>query len=199
MRRPDVPHVIAALVACLAAITPSCGTTPPSRFYDLTPVEASEGTPSDVCVHVAAIELPRYLDGPGIVTRRPPSELVRAEFERWAEPLEAAFSRVLTANVGRLVPTERAFRSIWERPAPVDLALTVSVQRFDVGQDGAVLEATWKLSRGMGEEALAVRRTRYARPVEVGDYAAIPGALSALLGELGAEIAAEIRARSDVP
>ena len=85
-------------------------------------LDQADATPLELCVHLAVVELPAYLSGPEIVTRSGESQVLRADFERWAEPLESAFARVLAWDLARLVPSERVFRAPWERPGPTDLA-----------------------------------------------------------------------------
>src|SRR5512145_1644163 len=77
----------------------------PSRFYLLSampdnitasPAMSNQQAPT---IGVGPITLPRYVDRPQIVTRTGPYEIKLAEFDRWAEGLDANFSRVLAENL----------------------------------------------------------------------------------------------------
>ena len=96
------------LVACSTVFGGCLGSTAPSRFYLLTPVEgaaveaAAAVDSSKSTVFLAAVELPKYLSDPQIVTRIDGNELDFAEFDRWAEPLRDNFVRVLANNLATL-------------------------------------------------------------------------------------------------
>ena len=66
------PNVLLCAVLCLLLL-PGCigGTSKSSRFYLLTPIAEvqSSAVPRDVSVRISAVELPKHLRDPEIVTR----------------------------------------------------------------------------------------------------------------------------------
>jgi hypothetical protein len=88
------------------------GTSAPSRFYVLAPLEAPEAepqlAPGERClaIGIGPVEIPAYLDRPQIVTRLSNNELNLAEFDKWAEPLRDNLIRVLAENISSLLCTE---------------------------------------------------------------------------------------------
>jgi uncharacterized lipoprotein YmbA len=145
-------------------------------------------------IGVGPVTLPRYVDRPQIVTRTSPYEIRVAEFDRWAEALDANFSRVLAENLSALLPTARVVMSPWQRAARIDYQVTVDVTHFlsQVGGD-TLLIADWTLFKGEGQEVLSSGTSRFSAPPAGQDYAAIVAAMSQTVAGLSREIATTIR------
>ncbi len=183
----------AALVAALLAVA-CLGSTPPSRFYVLAPVDSAVAPEGAVApsIRVAVVEVPQYLRGNAIVTRPGPNELELADLDRWGGSLDDDFARVLTTNLSRLVPSDRVVQHSWGHDQPFDASLFVDVRRFDAEPGRVVLEAQWTVLDGQ-DEALVTRVSEHERPIEGTDYAATVAAMSAALGDLSLDIAEAIR------
>lgn len=172
----------------------------PSRFYLLSALPSAEmanppstGQPGPT-IGVGRIVLPRYLDRPQIATRTSAYELKLAEFERWAEPLEANFTRVVAENLATLLPSARVTPSLWPRTAPLDYQVQIEVTLFlsQVGGE-SLLIADWILLKGEGPQVLATGKSRLSVPIGGQDYTAIVAAMSQTVAELSREIAAATR------
>ena len=59
------------------------------------------------------------------------NQLALGEFDRWAEPLQDNFARVLAENLARLIPTDQVLLHAWPRSATLDYQVTVDVLHFD--------------------------------------------------------------------
>jgi uncharacterized protein len=172
----------------------------PSRFYLLSPLPGTEAaapltsTSPGPAVGIGPVTLPKYLDRPQIVTRAGPYQLQLGEYDRWAEPLETNFARVLAENLSLLMPTDRVAIYPWPRGTPMDYQVSVEVAHF-TGQRGgeSVLIATWTLSRGEGQQALVSRKSRYSAPAAGEAYEAVVAAMSRMVADLGRDIAAAMR------
>src|SRR5712671_8161581 len=84
-----------ALAACL-------GSSRPSRFYTLAPLQVRDGpgsTATDTTLAIGPVEIPDSIDRPQIVTRTGANELVVAEFDRWGGSLDSEISGALVATV----------------------------------------------------------------------------------------------------
>jgi uncharacterized protein len=142
---------------------------------------------------VGPVKLPAYLDRPEVVTRSSPNALQVAEFDRWGEPLEDNFKRVLALNLGVLADTDRVSIYPWPRSASVDCQVTVEVDRFDAAADSqVVLMARWQVLGG--EEGRVVRsgRTVVTEPAVTSNYEALASAMSGAMATLSREIATAI-------
>jgi hypothetical protein len=153
-----------------------------------------------VSVGVGPIEFPKYLDRPQIVTRGSQNRLYFGEFDRWAEPLEQNFARVLAENLAALLSTDDVVQYPWKRSARIDYQIIVTVNRFDAMMGGdTVLHARWTVCDGDGQTLVPPRASRIAEPAASADYEAIVQAGSRALEQLSRQIATEIPAVKSRP
>ena len=110
-----------------------CADTRPSRFYLLSALSPTQSAREEqgVSIGIGPIAFPTYLDRPQIVTRGGQNRIYFGEFDRWAEPLEENFARVLAKNLGELMATDNVFQHPWKRSAGIDFLVLVTVNRFD--------------------------------------------------------------------
>jgi uncharacterized lipoprotein YmbA len=189
-----------AAAALLATGLSACATSPPSRFYVLTPLpaadspSAAEGRRNHPALGVGPIKLPAYLDRSEIVTRSGSNSLKLAGFHRWGEPVTDNFTRVLAMDLGLLVNTNQVSLAPWPRYVPVDYQVVVEADRFDVGADDkAVLVARWHIVSG-GEEGKVLRSGSavITEPASLRDYQGIAAAMSRAVAQLAREIAIDL-------
>jgi uncharacterized protein len=170
----------------------------PSRFYVRTATESRVGdaesrAASDLTVGVGPIKFPDYLDRSPLVTRLGPNRVAFSDFERWAEPLDGNFSRILIENLVRLLNTEKILSLPSFVPITVRYDVPIEVQRFEGDEQGNVeLVARWAIRSPTDDKLL---RTGESRITEVGGSKTeeVVAALSRAAGKLSAEIAAAIR------
>jgi uncharacterized lipoprotein YmbA len=192
--------IFAVIVGGLTAMLSGCfGTSPPTRFYTLSPPEKRGGsiTPGlDTVVTVGPIQIPGYLDRGQIVTRSGQNELVLAEFDQWGSPLDGEIMGSLIANISeRLAPAHIAVLP-WQSARPTGLRsayrIPVVVGRFE-GTPGetVVLNSTWTvLAKEDGEEKnLMARESSITETVKGKSYDDLIAAMGRAVGKLGAEIA----------
>jgi uncharacterized lipoprotein YmbA len=193
-------RLVLALVVTLGS-SPMVGgcASQPSRFYLLNALPNSEtaslGTSGEgLTIGVGPVTLPRYLDRPQIVTRTGAYELKLAEFDRWAEALDANFARVLADNLALSMPASRVAVSPWPRATAVDYQVIVDVTHF-LSQEGgeSLLIADWILFKGEGQQVLMRGRSRLSASVGGQDYTAIVAAMSQTVASLSREIATAIK------
>ncbi|MCH8148751.1 MAG: membrane integrity-associated transporter subunit PqiC, partial [Planctomycetes bacterium] len=128
-------------------------------------------------------------------TRVSPNRLELAEFNRWAEPLERSFSRVLVDNLCILLATEQITLHGRENPTPPDFQILLSVTRFDGTLGGnASLVARWSITGIDGTVVTAMTKSTINVPTSAAGYEALAAALSQTIAELSREIAAAIKA-----
>ena len=157
-----VPPLLAWMMAL--ALTGCFGTSRPSRFYTLEPLQVREGPGSptpEVTLAVGPVELPDYVDRPQIVTCSGNNELFISEFERWGGSLEKQISGSLVATLGDRLASRRIAVVPW-RSAVLSSGtpdrVTVSVSRFDgVPGHSVVLQARWELRTQSGGNGRVAR------------------------------------------
>ena len=178
--------------AC-AALEPKAD---PSRFFTLTSVGQLDQSRfqgsfngGDLFIGIGPVKLPGYLDREQLVTRVSQNRFQIAENDRWAEPLEANFTRVLTQNLTARLTTGRFVIFPWrpgERPA---YQLEIDVLRFERHASGSVeLIARW-IVRGATLKSALANETRLTLAVRDSSTEAAVAALSGALGEFSDEIA----------
>ena len=178
------------LLPCLFA----CAGTPPPRFYVLSAgvdsqIKSSEG----LSVGVGPIKIPDYLDRLQLVTRSNVNTLVLADFDRWGEPLQSGFPRVLSENLGKLLDTESVAVYPWPSSNKMDYQVTVEVVRFDGAMGGdVVLEARWALTSESGKRLHVREISTVSEPVKENSYEALVAAQSRALAGLSRKIAAAV-------
>jgi uncharacterized protein len=201
-----MPQILFRLAAttlglCLMALG-GCASTQAARFYVLSALPVGE-SPAPVAVAerglaigIGPVTLPKYLDRSQIVTYSSRYALNVAEFDRWAEPLESNFARVLAENLALLIPTDRLVVSPWPRSTPIDYQVTVEVSHFS-GQLGgeSSLIARWSLISEEGKEVLVSRRSHFSAPAGALGYEALVAAMSQTVADLSRDIAAAITTR----
>ena len=190
-------HGVASVVIGFSLLAQAgCAGSKPSRYYLLSaPPPALRGKADQgVSVGIGPVEFPKYLDRPQIVTRGSENRLLLGEFDRWAEPLQENFARVLAENLGVLLSTDNVAQYPWKRSTQIDYQIIVLVDRFDAVMGGdAVLHARWSVRDGDGQTSVPHRASRIAEPAASSEYEAIVQAESRAIEELSRQIAGAIR------
>lgn len=178
-----------ALVPLLLVACAACGSTAPSRFFALNALEpGSESARGSALVVVEPVRVAEYLERPQLVRRASAVELDVDEYSRWAEPLDAALTRVLDADLRLLLDSERAGSD-----APF-ARVTVHVTRFERDAEGrAVLGADWSVTPqsppGATRRGTWLERAPLERP---DDPAQLAVALDGLVHDLARALAGEV-------
>ncbi len=175
-----------------------CGSTPPSRFYVLSPLQGehkqAEADEACAAISVGPIELPDYVDRSQIVTRISPNKLNLAEFDQWAEPLKDSFSRVLMENLSSLVCADPISLYPSRGPTAIDYRVEVEVIRIDgrLG-DQATLVARWIILEEKDGTVLFTWKSKLSSPVQGDDYEALVAAQSQTIATLSRHIAEALK------
>jgi uncharacterized lipoprotein YmbA len=181
-----------ALSLCAGA----CFSSSASRFYMLrsiqetAPSAAAEVEQNSVSICVGPVLLADYLDYKQLCSRDSGNEVLYAEYDRWAEPLEAGIARVLVENLSLLLGTARIDVFPWKSPSPADYQLRIMLLKFN-GEPGgqAELKARWSLEARGQQQAVFDRMTSIVEPVDSGDYEDLVRAQNKALEKLSHEIA----------
>ena len=115
-----------------------CGGSKPSRFYMLTAAKGVTGNfksnPSldKIAIGIRTLKLPEYLLRDQIITRSEDNKIVLSEFDRWAEPLEANFKRVLVEDLSNDIPTNNIFLFPSKDTSVTNYQLLLEVTEFEL-------------------------------------------------------------------
>jgi len=171
-----------------------------SKFFVLTALPDQANAPSlstpdsKLAIGVGPIDFPDYLKRLEVVTRATSNRLDVSPVDRWGEPLDKNFERVLSQNLAQLLQTDRVEQYPWSRRTPVDYQIAISVERFETTAEGqAQLKARWIIKDGATGEDLFASQTIVTSPATGGD-GSVAGALSEDLGSLSRDIASRLSA-----
>lgn len=182
------------LIATVALF--GCTTTPPSRFYVLTPqasaVEASRT--ADLVVGVGPVRLVDYLERPQIVARDGANLLRVEEFDRWGGTLETNVAWVMAENLSRVLGTDAVVTFPWERAVVPRFQVAIDIRQFDPASDNQVrLIAQWRILGDDDRALYAIEKSELTEVMGGTGFAAQVAAQSRLLARLSEAIAARIK------
>jgi uncharacterized lipoprotein YmbA len=193
---PAVFLILVSIAGC-----PSFAPQPDhSRFFTLTQQvetesEAKNSGLDQVFLGVGPVRLPGYLDREELVTRVAQNRFEVAQNDRWIEPLEDNFSRVLAQDLYALLRNERIVRYPWPNSRKITHQVEIEVLRFEPapGQE-AHLAARWTLIDSATKQPLTIKTSSLKRPIKNPSKEATVDGLSEVLADFSREIADAIRA-----
>jgi uncharacterized lipoprotein YmbA len=194
MSRPLAHLLSIGLVVAAAA---GCGTSAPTRYYNLTSTATADGAPPvRFGVMVGPVSIPASVDRPNFLVQTAPNRVEVDEFNRWVSPLSDGIARAVTGDLGTLLGTPDVATAPFASFDPV-YRVTIDVQRFDSVQgEAALLEAVWtvrKVAGGLTRSGRTVAR----EALQGAGYEELAAAYSRALAKLSADIAAAIRTAAD--
>jgi len=173
-----------------------CGSSKPSRYYLLTSqkdISESGNVNRSLKIGVGPIQFPEYLRRPQIVSFLGTQRLDLAEYDRWAEPLDQNFARILAENLTLLIPTELVFIYPFIGNNLLDYHILIDVRQFELNvQSQVILIAQWQIFPGVVDQPIITKRSEYLESVTSEDYESVIAGMSKLTASLSREIAEKI-------
>jgi uncharacterized lipoprotein YmbA len=171
----------------------------PSRFFALASLphtaqraENSVAT-NALALGIGPVRFPGYLDRQQIVTRISQNRFAVAENDRWAEPLEENFSRVLAQNLSILISTASIVGYPWERNQRPTYQVQVEVLRFEPNAEQLIeLWVRWSILDN-ARKTISVKDSYLSQRAADRSAEASVAAMSDVLANFSKEIAAAIR------
>ena len=173
-----------------------CGSSKPSRYYLLTSqkdTSVSANVNRNLKIGVGPIQFPEYLRRPQLVSFAGTQRLNLAEYDRWAEPLDQNFSRILAENLTFLIPTDLVFIYPFIGNDPPDYHLIIDVRQFEMNvQSQVILIVQWQIFPGAVDQPTLTKRSEYQESVNSENYESVIAGMSKLTVSLSREIAETI-------
>ena len=184
----------------LAGCTTFSARPDPSKFFTLSalsqPSEGAVKRPAEspgISLGIGPVSLPGYLDRQEIVTRIAPNQINLSEYDRWAEPLEESFTRVVSQNISNILSADRVNAYPWPIDKKPLYQVEIEVLRFEANTaQEAQLSARWAVRNTGKKDSIRYRETRLSRPAQSRSTEASVAALSEVLSDLSREIAEAI-------
>jgi uncharacterized protein len=165
----------------------------PTKFYVLTATStAGAAATSNLVIGLGPVKLPAYLEHAEVITRVAPNRLDLSSTDRWAEPLDDNFRRVLAADLTTLIGTDRVLPFPWDLSTKVDYKIEVNVERFERDSSGgAQLTASWIIRDGHSDRVLLMRPADFTESAGSGMENSA-ASLSADLNDLSKQLATAV-------
>ena len=181
------------ILLCVSGLLPACASTP-TNFYTLE----SQSRPAVVTnsaiakkrvIGLGPLSLPALLNRKQIVTRTENNNVLLAEFDQWAAPLQDNVIAVLSKNVAALQPNAMVRAFPWSVYGDVDYRVIIDISRFDtqLGKS-ANLEANWAIMEEKNHTIVSNGQTKIGEQLNDATYNSAAQALSKLLGKFSQQI-----------
>ena len=136
----------------------------------------------------------------GIVTRTEDNELEVAANSQWAGALDDNVTKVIVADLSKLLGTAKVVCLSGERGAPLSTASCKSISRGSKPNWAArITLAQWIIFGDGGRSYMQIDGGSYMAPASDGDYRSIAAAMSRALGDLSGDIATSLAPASSKP
>lgn len=183
--------------ALLAALALAACSSPPARFYTLSPADAAaplRTAPANPAflIEVPSVGVPEQVAKSQLVVQKNAAQVDVLEQERWASPPADEIRRALSDDLAAQLGTIDVANSAYPAGVPV-YRISMNVQRFESwpGKRAAV-DAVWSV-RSLATQAVMTCRTSVAEPVADGYDALVAGHRRAL-DVIATQAAAGVRA-----
>ncbi|WP_175915720.1 MULTISPECIES: PqiC family protein [unclassified Burkholderia] len=170
--------------AVFAALALAACSSPPARFYTLSPADAAApvrtapANPSFL-IEVPSVGVPEQVAKNQLVVQKNAAQVDVLEQERWAAPPADEIRRALSDDLAAQLGTIDVANSAYPAGVPV-YRISVNVQRFESWPGKrAAIDAVWSV-RALGTQAVMTCRTSVAEPVADGYDALVAGHRRAL-------------------
>jgi len=199
----------AITLGLIGLLLAGCGTfspkPDPSNFFTLSSLPQIEATVAGdssnseriFFLGIGPVKFPGYLDRQEIVTRSAENRFDVSENDRWAEPLDENFARMLSQNLTALLPADRIIQYPWPSSKKPNYQVEIEVLRFEVNSArDAQLWTRWEIIDEGSKTPVAVKESRLTRQAKDRTTDAAVAALSEAGADLSREIADAVRGHS---
>lgn len=188
-------RIIKIIVPCLLLNACMFGTSKNAKFYTMTTTPGSViSVDYNAVVEVNRLQLPKYMDRTQIITQYKDSAQIKiSEYNRWVEAPAALATRVLTEDLGVLLPSAQIKETRFKRRA-ADYVITVEIIEMNaVLGKKAALTAWYTIQDKAGK---VQTYQKFTDSVLIGKtYDELAQGYSQLLMKLSQEIAANLIAK----
>ena len=192
--------------AVFATLALAACSSPPARFYTLSPADAARAvrtTPANppFLIEVPSVGVPEQVAKSQLVVQKDSAQVDVLELERWASPPADEIRRALSDDLAAQLDTIDVVNSAYPPGTPV-YRVSVNVQRFESWPGKrAAIDAVWSV-RAVGTQTVMTCRTSVAEPVGSGYDALVAGhrrALDAIATQAASGVRAMAARRAGTP
>ncbi len=148
---------------------------------------------SNTIIGVGPIRVPEYLDRPQIVTQDKNNLTHFAQFDRWAEPIDTALTRVIDENLSAMLVNADVMKFSWSIFIPVKYQVAADIIQLENNLEGNLrMVVQWNVFDLDKKELVFTKRSEITQPIQPPDYFGLSEALSQACIKLSYEMAAEV-------
>jgi uncharacterized lipoprotein YmbA len=207
VRRRSSAVGIAVTALVLAVILTGCSSIlppqpDPTHFFILSAISppadatasAAASPPSGLIVGLGPINFPDYLARAEMVTRLSGDRVEVSSSDRWAEPLDISFKRVLAHDLSMTLGGAQVMVFPWLGGAPhFNYRIEMTIDRFEADAGVARLDARWTIIDGSSGRVLDSSSSTLSVPASAGtDTTAAVSALSQAVSQFAVQLATAI-------
>jgi uncharacterized lipoprotein YmbA len=174
----------------------------PTRFFILSAIgpladataSAAASRPSGLIVGLGPINFPDYLARAEMVTHMSGDRVEVSSSDRWAEPLDISFKRVLAHDLSMTLGGAQVMVFPWLGGAPhFNYRIEMTIDRFEADAGVARLDARWTIIDGSSGRVLDSSSSTLSVPASAGtDTTAAVSALSQAVSQFAVQLATAI-------
>lgn len=195
-----IKQIHISFISLIILLINGCSHTKPSQYYALKPnnVEPSSQETNlrvNNIIGIGPIKLPKYLNRLQIIRFTNNNEVLVDDFNRWIEPVEESFMRVLRSNLNQFLNTSYAIEYPWDRAMKVRYQIMLDIHQFETNINGhLIVDAHWIIFDVVKNKKIkVVRKFKYNKKLINQKYSTIVSEQSLALNQLSFEIANEMK------
>lgn len=201
MKQAGFAYCVVAFCVIFALASGGCmpvANSPEPRLYTLRAIGESDmsqrfNISSAIIIRVGPARIPEYLNRPQIVTQNKDKTLSLAQFDRWAEPLDLALARLISADLTVMLPGVNIEAYSWNLAIPVKYQVIVDIIQLESELDGDLfLTAQWSLVDAQKNKMMLMKRFEFRNPINPHSYSGLVETLSMACVSLSSEIASAV-------
>lgn len=183
------------IVGCVVAVLAGCKSAH-SKFYTLDATAKGDGaSQANYGVAVGPVSIPAEVDRPQFVVQVTQTSVSIDEFNRWAGPLKDDISRVVAADLAKLLGTPRVTSVPLANFVP-DYRVSIDIQKFVTAPKMVRVDALWVVCKAQGGAKLSGHTVADESAAD-DSFDALVAAHSRALERISTDIAAAIRTEAE--
>jgi hypothetical protein len=185
-------NIIVAATASIAILLCACGPTPKTYYYLLQPTENTDTMSAKAySVGIGPIAVAEYLQRPQMITTED-NKINYSDFQRWGEPLDKAFTRVIAMNLAASLNNNNIIPFPWRSDEIPEIRVRIIVTELNRVGDQASLTVRWNVNAS-GDPTKEIQNLETFKVEAKKDgYENLAKAYSELLGKLSVVLAENI-------
>lgn len=190
--------ILAPVVAVLLLALQGCVSSgPKTQYYSLFPADHSathSDSGFDRSIGIGPIDLPEYINHPGIVSLTGSNRISVSGYNAWAGDLAENVSRVIASNLSSQLGAGNVSAFPWDNRVRPDHQIRITFQEFAGARGGAVkLKAKWTVLDKKGNKVILTGVEDLEEQTPSSSYNDYVAALNRLVNNFSNQLAREIK------